>query len=373
VTGRFVPVTANGGLNFFIGNGPGSTGGFQPPDDMRSNMRGISEDAKMKAEAETGRAMTQAEVSEYYFRETLEYISHHPVAWLRILVRKLVFFLNVDFPDMPNVFFCRNSCGVLKFLFLPFPVIAPLAICGFLVMLRSGRSRSVVSLFLACAVVSVVAFFVNARYRLPATPILILLASFFAVWAARELSQRRLKLLAGMSALAIALYLFVSSPPRMVSSNAASYSFLGNYYVRNNNPAKAQEAFAQAYRLDPNKVEAIIGYARILRQRGQQQESADMFARAYARSPRFPLVAVEYGMAIDRLGRHEEAKELYLQASSADRPTERALACRLLARSAIAEGKRSEAIMWVKRALVEVPGEPQLTEMLKKLESAGTP
>jgi tetratricopeptide (TPR) repeat protein len=372
-TGRLVPVTAHGGLNFFFGNGPGSTGVYRPPADMRSSMRGVLEDAKTKAEAETGRAMTQAEASEYYFRETLEYIAHNPAAWLRTLGRKLVFFFNVDLPDMPNVFFCRNSCGVLKFLFLPYPVIAPLAICGFLVMLRSGRSRSVVSLFLACAVVSVVAFFVTARYRLPATPILILLASFFAVWAARELSRRRLKRLAGMSALAVALYLSVSSRPLMVSSNAAAYSFLGNYYVKNNDPAKAQEAFAQAYRLDPNKVEAIIGYARILRQRGRQREAADMFARAYARSPRFPLVAVEYGMALDRLGRREEAKKLYLQASTADRPTERAFACRLLARSAIAEGNKGEAILWIKRALVEVPGEPQLTEMLKKLESAGLP
>ena len=74
-------------------------------------------------------------------------------------------------------------------------------------------------------------------------------------------------------------------------------------------------------------------------------------------------------MALDRLGRHDEAKQLYLEASAADRPTERALAYRLLARSATAEGNRDEAIHWIKKALVEVPGEPQLTEMLRVLES----
>ncbi len=369
-TGRLVPVTSHGGLNFFLGNGPGSTGVYRPPADMRSSARGVMEDAKTKAEAETGRTMTQGEVSDYYVRETLEYIADHPATWLKLLGKKLALFFSVDVPDMPNVYYCMNSCGVLKFLFLPFSVIAPLAICGFLIVLRSGKNRSLISLFLACAVLSVVAFYANSRYRLPASPMLILLAAFFVVWAVREISRNRLKRLAGMSALAVALYLLVSSRPLIELNTGATYSFLGKHYAENNEEAKAQEAFAEAYRLDPNKVEAIVSYARILRQRGLQAEAADMFARAYARSPRFPLVAVEYGMALDRLGRREEAKKLYLEGSSADRPMERALACRLLARAAIAEGDTGEAIRWVKRALVEVPGEPELTRMLEELESA---
>ena len=367
-TGRLVPVSANGGLNFYLGNGPGSTGVFRPPADMRSSMQGILEDSKTKAEAATGRAMTQAEVSEYYVRETFEYIAANPATWLRLLGKKLVLFFSVDVPDIPNVFYCMSSCGVLKFLFLPFSVIAPLAICGFLIVLRGGKNRSLISLFLACAVISVIAFYANARYRLPASPLLILLASIFAVWAAREISRRRLKRLAGMAALAAALYFLVSSRPLIELNSGATYSFLGKYYAEHNEEAKAQDAFEEAYRLDPNKVEAIISYARILRQRGQDLEAADTFARAYARSPRFPLVAVEYGMALDRLGRREEAKKLYLEGSSADRPMERALACRLLARTAIAEGAKNEAIRWVKRALVEVPGEPELTKMLGELE-----
>jgi 4-amino-4-deoxy-L-arabinose transferase-like glycosyltransferase len=372
-TGRFVPVAAHGGFNFYIGNGPGASGAFQPPVEMRTGMTSIAEDSRTKAEAETGRTMTQAEVSEYYFRETFEHIARHPAAWLTLLGRKLVLYFNVDVPDIPSVIFCMKTCGVLKLLFLPFSVIAPLAMCGFLVLMRGGRNRSVTALFLACAVVSVVAFFVIARYRLPATPLLILLAAYFLVWGAREISQRRLKRLGAAGALAVALFFLVSSRPLAPQSDAAVHAFLGKHYAESGDEARAQEEFERAYRLDPNKIEAIVSYARILRQRGRTQEAADAFARAYARSPRFPLLAAEYGMALDRLGRREEAKRLYVEASGADRPMERALACRLLARSAIAEGNRDEAIRWVKKALVEVPGEPQLTEMLKRLESGELP
>jgi Tfp pilus assembly protein PilF len=372
-TGRLVPVTAHGGFNFYIGNGPGSIGGFHPPVDMRASMQGMLEDSKTRAEAETGRSMSQAEVSDYYFRSAVEYITHHPAAWLKLLGRKLILYFGVEVPDVPNVYFIEKSCPVLHLLFLPFPVIAPFALCGFLMLLRRGRGRSVVSLFFACAVASVLAFFFNTRYRLPATPMLIVLAAFFIVWAAREISRRRFKLLGALFLASLLLCLFVTSRPHLRFNDAAAYSFLGTYYAAHNEEAKAQEAFEEAYRLDPDKVEAIVSYARILRQRGLDREAAEMFARAYALSPRFPLVAVEYGMSLDRLGRHEEAKKLYLEGSAADRPMERALACRLLARSAIAEGKRDEAIAWVKKALVEVPGEPQLTKMLGQLERGAAP
>jgi Flp pilus assembly protein TadD len=74
-------------------------------------------------------------------------------------------------------------------------------------------------------------------------------------------------------------------------------------------------------------------------------------------------------MVLSHIGQGDEAKKLFLEATSAHEPPERALACRLLAQAAIAEGHRDVALLWVKRALESAPGEPQLTAMLKQLES----
>ncbi|MCX5753000.1 MAG: tetratricopeptide repeat protein [Candidatus Krumholzibacteria bacterium] len=369
LTGRVVPVSAHGGINFYIGNRPGSTGVFQPPADMRADMRGMIEDAKLKAEAETGRAMTQPEVSGYYVRKALGEIGRDPAWWLGLVGRKfLVFFNGIEVPDVPNVIFYEKSCGVLAFLFLPFAVIAPLGLCGLVVLFRSGRNRSVVSLFLGCAIASVLLFFVNARYRLPAVPILILLAAFFVAWAVREISRRRLKSVAIMIAAALALFFLVSHRTMVRVNESAAYTFLGNYYIANKDEAKAAEAFAEAYRLDPEHVEAMINYARILRKRGEAQTSVDLYARAYALMPRFPRLAIEYGSALELLGRRAEARRLYEHALSIGRPGEQVLACRLLAQAALAEGRRDEAIVWVKRALSIAPDDAKLAGMLEWLE-----
>jgi tetratricopeptide (TPR) repeat protein len=171
----------------------------------------------------------------------------------------------------------------------------------------------------------------------------------------------------------VALFLLVSHPPLAELNRSVQYSFLGTYYAKHNNEAKAQEAFAEAYRLGPDNIEAMLNYARILGQRGKNVESANMHERAYDRMPRFPRVAIEYGFALERLGRREDAKRLFIEAASSNHPHDRNVACRILAKTAIEESNRDEAIRWVKRVLENEPGDAESAGMLKRLEIAGPP
>lgn len=371
ITGAFVPVSAHGGINFYIGNRPGTSGVYNPPDDMRGDMRGLLDDARAKAEAALGRRATDAEVNEYYLDRAFEAIGSDPAGWLRLLGRKFLLFWNgVEVPDVPNVFFYRESCRALAALFLPFAAIAPLAAAGLVVLWRSKRNRSAVAIFLGCAILSILLFFVNTRYRLPAVPVLIVLAAFYLAWAAREIARKRWRTLALTAALAVAVLLGVSTRTFVRVNRSAAYTFLGNYYIDRGEEAKAAEAFAAAYRLDPAHVEAMINYARVLAKRGDSRESADLYGRAYALMPRFPRLAAEYGSVLEDLGDRAGAKRLYLETYSSGGSRERILACRLLAQAAFAEGKRDEAALWVRRALEIAPGDGRLLELLEQLESA---
>ena len=369
-TGEFVPVTAHGGINFYIGNRPGTLGVYQPPDDMRGEMRGLIADARAKAERETGRGMTDAETSDYYMRKALGSIERDPAGWLLLLGRKLVLFWNkIEVHDMPEVLFFQDSLPLFKLPFIPFSVIGPLGLAGLVVLLRSGRNRSIVCLFLVTATLSVLLFYANSRYRLPVVPVVILLAAYFIAWAAREISEKRMKYAALMVAVAAVIFFGVSNRTIMKPNRGAVYTFLGNRYMNSGNEAKAAEAYANAYRLDPTRDVSMINYARILLMKNDFQQAAGIYARAYALNPRYPRLAIEYASALDGLGRREEAKRLYLEAFSSGQPDDKVIACKALSQAAFFEGKKDEAMKWVKAGLEIAPDDTVLGQMLEALES----
>jgi len=368
-TGQITPGGSHGGFNFYVGNGPGATGVFSAPPGVRGDVLTLFEDLKVQAETEASRLMTQEEVSRYYFKKTLDHIAAHPGEWIGIMGKKLMLFFGSASDDMPTTYFHRRECGVLDFLFVPFAVIAPLGICGLIVLLGGRRHRAVMSIFLACGVLSVVLFFVNVRFRLPAVPVLILLAAFFVDWIRREAARRRFAGIAVMGALALGVFFFVSVRPGPTISEGAAYDVLGIHYAESDQPDKAAEAFANAYRLDPNRVQTAINYARSLARRGQYGESADVYARAYSNTPRYPRLGIEYGVVLVRLEQYDDARRLFVEGTTFGLPRDRALAMRFLIERAVEEDDTDEAILWVKAILDLFPGEPDMTELLDLLEN----
>ena len=368
-TGRFVPVTTHGGINFYIGNRPGAVGKYDPPEGMRADMRGLVEDARIVAEQRSGRSLTDAEVSGYWFGEALESISHDPARWIALLGRKLLLFFNgLELADVLDISFYREACPAMKFLFVPFVAISPLSILGMIVLARSGRNRSVVFLFIGAALASVLLFYVNSRYRMPAVPLLILCAAASLAWIVGELERRGWRNVVLAACFVAAVFLLVANRRLFVVNKSAMYTFLGYHYMDDNEAAKAEDAFAEAYRLDPGSVQTRINYARVLLKSGKPERSREFYSSAYASVPDFSNLAVEYGSLLDQLGEPQRARALYLYALELPRRQDRVLACSHLARNAMAEGGRDEAIMWVKRALEMVPNDQKLIEWLHALE-----
>ena len=367
-SGRFVPVSAHGGINLYIGNGPAADGTFNTPEGVRPHMEGIVQDSRIIAERRTGREMSHAEASGYWTGETIDVIKTDPLRWLGLLGRKLRLMWNgSEISDVVDIRFYRESCPALGLLLVPFSMISALSLVGLVLIWRFSARRAAVLLFVGAGVVSILPFFVNTRYRMPVIPVLILSAAYFISWAVRSASSGRWKGFA--LAIAAAAILFSQTARPMVSVNpSAGYTFLGNFHMERKQEEKAEEAFREAYRLDPERVEAVINYARILKLRGGMERSRDLYSQAFERRPDFPMLAVEYGSLLDAVGEREMAKEAFRYAVSLERRRDSVVACKLLSRIAISEGSVDEAVYWIRKALEMLPGDKDLLEMLQWIE-----
>jgi hypothetical protein len=331
-------------------------------------MEGIVRDSKIIAERRMGRELSHAEASRYWTDETIDTIKSDPMRWIRLLARKTKLMWNgAEIADVVDIRFYRKSCPVLGLLFVPYSIISALSLIGLVLVIRGSQRRAVVVIFAVAGLISILPFFVNTRYRMPVIPILILSAAYCISWVTRSLSAGRWK--GPVLALAATALLFSQTARPMVDINpSAGYTFLGNFHMERKEEEKAEKAFREAYRLDPERVETVINYARILKLRGAGKRSRELYARAFERWPEFPMLAVEYGSLLDAVGERGMARDAFRYAVSLQRKRDSVVACKLLSRIALSEGSVDEAIYWIEKALELVPGDKDLLEMRQWIE-----
>jgi hypothetical protein len=188
-SGELLLTSSQGGMNFYIGNARGATGtyaalssGSQVPEQQRADARRL---AAAIASRERGRpvapeALTSAEVSRIFWRETGRQIAADPGAWLRLLLRKLRLFWNAyELPDAEGFRVYRAESVLLRCDPVVFGMVAPLAAAGLAALVRDGRRReaALLALLAVTTCAAVVAFFVFGRYRLAVVPFLLPLAA----------------------------------------------------------------------------------------------------------------------------------------------------------------------------------------------------
>jgi hypothetical protein len=366
-TGRFIPLSSHGGINLYIGNGPVADGTFEPPPGIRPSMEGIVADARTRAEALTGRRMTDGEASRYWTREAVEAVREDWGRWLALVGRKILLFWNgAEVSDVIDLSFYMEVSWALRLPFLPFSVISALALVGFVLIWRGADRRGVVTLFAGAGFLSILPFFVNTRYRMPVVPILILPAAFLVSRAIEAVRERRWRHVAA-AGIICAILVSMTARPMVTVNRSAGYTFIGNHHLEQERPGKALAAFEMAYRLDPDRVETVVNYARSLRMGGDHDRALTLYAEAYGRWPDFPMLAVEYGSLLEEVGKREEAKGILGHALSLGHRRDGVIACKLLSRIALSEGDREGAAQWILRALDISPGDRSLLDMLKWL------
>ncbi len=199
VSKDFVPITYNGGFNFYIGNSPFSIGeATYPPGISTDPLTGEEGDTKALAEKALGRPLKPSEISDYWFRMGLDSISHNlPLAFIRIVNKLWLTIDDSEHGDNYNIAFTAKHFDTL--LRWPMPGFSIALFCTVFAATGMEREkRRPVAVLLAFALVyvlSIIPFYVTDRYRLPLTVFIFPLTGAFipvGYKLIRDMNLRRL-------------------------------------------------------------------------------------------------------------------------------------------------------------------------------------
>ena len=367
----FVPITSNGGLNFFIGNGAGATGGYVKPEGLDI----VSDpDGSDIAERALGRALKPSEVSGFWYARARSDIAADPARWFRLVVKKLSFVLSsYELPQLENFYFQKRYSPLLMLPLPGFALVAPLGLVGLGLALRRRRPR-LLGLYAVTYMLAIAAFFVVARYRLPAVPLLIVFASYALFELGRRVMEKKLGSLvwplAGLAALLVVVNANFYDIDRE-KGFAQPHFRLGIIYAQRGLTDEAVAEYEAAIRLDPSYSKSYLNLGAVLSEAGRADEARDAFRKALRLNPSYTAARVNLAMLLEGEGRYEAAVAQVDSALAHD-PHD---AMALKERGVILyhAGRTGEAGDWLREALKWDDGteRPEIEFYLGLLEGSG--
>jgi tetratricopeptide (TPR) repeat protein len=316
-----VLVTANGGLNLFVGNNPRATGGYSlpaglwfRPGDPDGDFRG-----EKVAEAALGHPAKSSEISTWWGHRAIEYMWQHPGHAATLLARRLrILVSNEEFEQLYLLNAYAEFCPVLRWLWPAAPILV-LGLFGIIVAMRAGGGQRLWAVLVVTHAAAFLPFFVVDRYRMPWAVFLTPMAGLAIATLLQLIRLRRWRSCgAWLGATAIATVLCLA-PAGYPSNRWWQYTAFGDAALANSKPRAAIHWYERALGIDETMLWARTNLAIArMRVRDWRGAEADLLI-AESWWPNDARVKNELGVLCLRQERFAEA-EAYLHAALAISP-----------------------------------------------------
>ncbi|MDP8228078.1 MAG: tetratricopeptide repeat protein [Candidatus Electryoneaceae bacterium] len=353
-----VVVSANGGVNFYVGNN-------RYADGITANMPGIGagwnwEIIQQMAQAKSERIqihegghprsprdkmMTVSEVDRFYWREGIREITADPVRWVGLMVRKGALFWNrIEISSNRDIYYHAERFPLFGLLMMiGFSTMLSPAFIGLLSGWRNDKRVQLLAISLVMYYIITVLFFVNARFRHPVTPLLFIFAAggmMQIVRWIRKLDPMPFKTV-GVVAIAVILGLIL---PYVVDSGVDpdrwDYGLFteGSALERLGRMDEAERAYIGARDANPNAPYVNFKLGELAAKRGALRQAIDYYRRELEIQPTFSKVWNNLGIIQLESGDEGSALNSFLRATEGRPP--------------VPEAYRNAARIWGTRGVV---------------------
>jgi tetratricopeptide (TPR) repeat protein len=347
VAGEWILVSSHGGLNFYIGNNPEADGTYHAVPGITPAIEGQARDAARVASEALGRPASASEVSGYFYGRAAAWIRAEPRAALTLLARKVGYVLNaVEVPlNYSYAYYRRDEPTLLRVLVVGSWLLVPLGLLGFGVRPPAADRLAWVAWasFVPVYAVSVAAFFVSARYRLPLLGPLTVSSAAAVVKVAGWVRAGRRLALAGAAAALVAFGALSWWDLGLDDGLGHERSEMVLHHLAAGRDDAARELLARTEPLldNPGLLYYRMGLAYV--GRGRPADAVPLFARALQAEPGQPDIRLSLGQALLAAGQAGEAEPHLRAARDAGiAPVE---AGHGLARALAALGRRPEGAL----------------------------
>jgi 4-amino-4-deoxy-L-arabinose transferase-like glycosyltransferase len=312
VSGQFVLISYQGGINFYIGNNPDADGftSSLPPYGPDWTL----EDASYLAQQATGGQASNAAQSSFWYGQGMRFILDHPGDFARLFARKLFFLFSgneisnnrpLDEAVFGNPFL---SSLPIRFSMLLAGAVLPL------ILVRRERNRLLLLYGIILLYgITVSMFFVSSRFRLPLVPLVATLAGWglFMLWETIRRRQFGYRLFFGIVA-AAAVYVAASSAPGgLTFKNPDQALFLrGNRALRQGDYALAASRLDSLTERRPDYPNGFLNLGIAYLKMGNSQEAARAFRDELIQHPQSAEAYNNLGV-IFLLDEHIDSARIY--------------------------------------------------------------
>jgi tetratricopeptide (TPR) repeat protein len=182
-------------------------------------------DINYLAEKELGKSLKPSEISGFWYQKGWHWILNNKTDFLRLFIKKLYFTINnIEISNNRNLSQFFGTFPFLGYNPLNYGIIVTFAILAIILALLHGKNRKEIIhlfIFVASYFIVISMFFINARFRLPVIPLLIIMTSYTVLETSALIKTRKI--------LQTALILFI---PGIV---VLFFSYSNIYGVQTNN------------------------------------------------------------------------------------------------------------------------------------------
>ncbi|NKB69736.1 MAG: tetratricopeptide repeat protein [Candidatus Latescibacteria bacterium] len=309
VGGDTVLISHNAGINFYIGNNPDyeTTISIRPGRAWERLVETPEREAGIERPAEKSR---------YFFAKSWDFIKNHPLDYAALTGRKLYQFWHGD-EVLRNLdpYYARNYSQVLslslwkKYLAFPFGLVAPFALLGLLVYWRNPTGNvpqgRLLLLFTWVYMLSVVLFFVTARYRIPLVPVLLLFAAYGVHQVVGPGYWKKVLVLVLLPLCNLGI------GPMNAAGDAYQHYWLGYAYEKKDLQANAARHYRLALDWAPDHEDALLNLAALYTRQGQSADAVQLYRQFLQFHPDEAPVRFLLGNSLLQARRYAEALTAY--------------------------------------------------------------